>query len=77
MAVPADLSRCGFRADVARRFVAGELLALVPTVPHPLAGRPFSFFVVRCDPSPDGGYDLAGAFAPLLSDDDVGRLAWA
>ena len=73
MAVPADVSRGGFRTDVAREYVAGGRLALAPQRPHPLSGRRFPFVVVWSRPAP--GAEIGGAFTPEITDAESTALS--
>jgi hypothetical protein len=52
----------------------GEVLALAPGAPHPLAGREFPFRVTRCEPL-RLIWRIAGAFLAPLGDADLDALA--
>lgn len=69
----ASALRVGLLAS--RAYAPGELLTLVPSPPHPLAGRTFSFRVTQCLPASGGGYEVAGLFADPISDAEARALS--
>jgi hypothetical protein len=74
VAVPADVSRSGIRADVTRGYAVGEALRLEVRGPHRLARRQFPFVVAWAAHGPDG-WQIGGAFTQELTDAEADALA--
>jgi PilZ domain len=73
VAVPADISRGGFRTDVTGEYCAGDRLVLELQNPHPLRGYRFPFVVVWSKSSP--GAEIGGAFAAEITEAESKALA--
>jgi hypothetical protein len=74
VAVPADVSPGGLRADTSREYAAGEALRVEVCSPHRLAGRQFSF-VVAWSNRVAGGWQIGGSFTAPLTGEEADALA--
>ena len=74
MGVPDEVSAGGIGLLVSRPQLVGEILTITILSPHPLAGRPLSLRVCRCQSLPSG-HLLAGAFLEPLSEAELQALA--
>lgn len=73
VAVPADVSRGGFRSDVTGEYRVGDRLVLELQNPHPFRGRRFPFVVVWSKSGP--GAEIGGAFAAEITEAESQALA--
>jgi PilZ domain len=71
LAMPADVSRSGFRIDTSAYLNVGDLLTLEPQRPHPLGGRRFPFVVVWSRP----GVEIGAAFVTEITEAETDALA--
>jgi hypothetical protein len=74
VAVPADVSQGGFRADTSRAYRQGELLRLEIRNQHHLPGRQFPFVVAWSARETDG-WQIGGRFMEPLTVEEAERLA--
>jgi CheY-like chemotaxis protein len=71
---PEEVSAGGLSMLASEALAVGDVLALSPEAPHPLAGRQYPFRVSRCEPL-RFTFRIAGAFVSPLSDAELDALA--
>jgi hypothetical protein len=74
LAVPADVSQGGFRADTSREYAPGEALRLEVCGPHRLVGRRFSC-VVAWSSRVAGSWQIGCSFTQELTGEEADALA--
>jgi len=74
LAIPADVSEGGFRADASRAYSPGETLRLEVHEPHQMAGRQIGFAIAWSARFTDG-WQFGGRFTERLSEEEVETLS--